>query len=148
MVDMTKRGFKGRHSGLTLIELMVVIAVLAILTAIGYPMYTEQVQKARRTDARNALSMIALAQERFYTVNGTYADALDKLELPADLQAGASMEGHYDISIVLPDNNLAFLISATPAAGSGQAKDEDCTELRLDQTGLQFANGADTDNCW
>ena len=145
---MKKRVFNRSQSGLTLIELMVVIAVLAILTAVGYPMYTEQVQKARRTDARNALHLIALAQERFYTVNGVYASDLGALNLPAELQAGGSEEGYYDLSITLPANNLAFLITATPASDSGQSKDEDCQELSLDQTGLQHANGADTDHCW
>lgn len=145
---MKRPAFNGRQSGLTLIELMLVVAVLTILTAIGYPLYTEQVQKARRTDARNALHQIALAQERFFTVNGAYADTLDKLELPAVLQTGGSLEGHYDISISLPDNNLAFLITATPDTDSGQTDDGYCTEFRLDQTGLQDANGTETDKCW
>ena len=142
---MKRQVLKGRQSGLTLIELMVVIAVLAILTAIGYPMYTEQIRKARRTDARNALHMIAIAQERFYTVNGMYADDLGKLNIPATLQTGNSVEGHYDVGLSISANNLTFLITATPASGSGQTDDEDCQELGLDQTGLQHANGT---HCW
>jgi type IV pilus assembly protein PilE len=61
-----------RVRGLTLVELMVVVAVMAIVATIAYPMYTNQVQKARRADAKVALESIALAQERYFTIFGSY----------------------------------------------------------------------------
>ena len=90
-----------RHKGLTLIELMVVVAVLAILSAVAYPLYTNQVQKSRRADAKTALQTIALAQERFFTINGEYAGNLSTLQVSPDIQGGASDEGYYTITLTL-----------------------------------------------
>jgi len=140
----------GRHHqrGLTLIEIMVVVAVLAILSAIAYPTYTDQVRKSRRTDARAALQQVALAQERYYTVNGVYTDDLTNLNLPAFLQSGDSRQGMYALSLNVPAGNRVFTVTASPVSGKGQDKDADCTSLLLDQAGIQNATGGDTDHCW
>ena len=58
--------------GITLIELMIVIVVLSILVAVGYPNYREFAARAKRTEARAALLEIAAAQERFYLQNSRY----------------------------------------------------------------------------
>ncbi|MBA1331553.1 pilus assembly protein PilE, partial [Candidatus Endoriftia persephone str. Guaymas] len=65
--------FDRANQGFTLIELMITIAVLVILVGIGYPLYSEQLQKARRVDARSGLMRLAMAEERFYALNGSYA---------------------------------------------------------------------------
>ena len=65
-------GAPRRSRGLTLVELMIVVAVMAILATVAYPLYTDQVRKVRRSDGRTAVESVALAQERFYTVNGRY----------------------------------------------------------------------------
>ena len=59
--------------GFTLIELMVTVAIVAILSAIAYPAYTEYILKSRRTDAKNALLDLAARQERFYSLNNKYS---------------------------------------------------------------------------
>lgn len=139
-----------RQRGFTLVELMVTIAVLAILAGIGYPLYSEQLKKARRTDARSSLRMIALAQERFYTVNGTYAPDLEAdgnpLNLPDTLTDGDSADGHYTLGIVTDDDNLTYTITAT--AQGGQADDEDCEEFTLNQLGVKTATDGDGAKCW
>ncbi|MET0117755.1 MAG: type IV pilin protein, partial [Sedimenticola sp.] len=55
------------NGGLTLVEVMIVIAVIAVLTGVGYPLYTDYIIKSRRADARIALEQIAHAQERYNT---------------------------------------------------------------------------------
>ncbi len=136
-------------SGFTLIELMVVITILAIISSIGYPMYTDQVRKARRTDARGALQQIAMAQERFYTLNGRYTTDLGSLNLPVAIRSGSSEEGYYDISVSMVNNILdTYVATAQATAGKAQAGDEDCTSLIIDYTGVQSATGEHTDNCW
>ena len=136
-------------AGLTLIELMVVVAIIAILAAIGYPMYSDQVRKARRTDARSALQQIALAQERYFTTHGSYTATLSNLDLPSTLTDGDTEEGYYNLSVVVSGaGSDTFQLTATPVANKSQADDGDCTSLTLDQAGSKGATGADTDGCW
>jgi type IV pilus assembly protein PilE len=63
------------RKGFTLIEMMVVVAIIAILAAIAYPSYTEQVARGRRADAKAALLETAQWMERRYTMNNTYVGA-------------------------------------------------------------------------
>ena len=62
-------------SGFSLIEIMIVVAIVAILAGIAYPSYQDSVTRSRRSDAQSALMGFAQAMERFYTNNGTYVGA-------------------------------------------------------------------------
>ena len=136
-----------RHKGLTLIELMVVVAVLAILSAVAYPLYTNQVQKSRRADAKTALQTIALAQERFFTINGEYAGNLSTLQISPEMRGGASDEGYYTITLTLAgSDNEQFTVTA--AAGGPQAADTDCEEFTIDHRGVKTATDGGSTNCW
>lgn len=146
---MTFMKLRPGQRGLTLVELMVVIAVLAILSAVAYPLYTEQVRKARRSDARTALQLVAMAQERFYTLNGQYTTDFDNLDLPVALRSGASEEGYYDLNLSMVNNSVdSYVLTAAAASGKGQAADTDCSALSLDHLGTKNATGNHTANCW
>ena len=137
-----------KQKGLTLVELMVTVAVLAILATIAYPLYTQQAQKSRRTDARVALESIAQAQERFFTVNGTYSAALTALQLGpavdtcADADTCTSVKGAYQIDLTQPGGATSFLLTATP---QGPQVGDDCTTMTVNQLGIR--NGTGT-GCW
>lgn len=133
-----------RQKGLTLVELMVVVAVMAIIATVAYPMYTAQVQKSRRADAKVALQMVAAAQERFFTLNGTYAATLSSLNVSPDIQGGASNEGYYDISVNRPAVDQ-FTATADVDSGAAQASDSGCAQFTLNQVGNK---GATSTNCW
>ncbi len=142
------------QNGLTLIELMVVLAVMGIIATVAYPIYTDQVQKARRADAKVALESVAQAQERFYTINGEYTDTLADLDVSADIQGGNSDEGYYTVSVVHPDDDTQrFTATAQVDAAAAQAGDTDCVSFTVNQTGVKedYKSG-DTKNdpseCW
>lgn len=136
------------ENGFTLIELMVVIAIVGILAAIAYPSYTDSVRKTKRSDAQIALSRAATLQEREYTQNNAYTNTM------ANIGGATSDEGYYTISAsIAACTSSCYLLSATPVAGGAQASDEDCWTITLDHTGRKAsANKAGTANpsgtCW
>lgn len=137
-----------RTAGLTLVELMVVVAVLSILAGIAYPLYSNQAQKARRADAKVALETIALAQERIYTIQGSYATALSNstLQLSPALSGGDSEDGYYTVTLTSVNAGQGFTLTAT-AAGA-QADDSDCASFTINHTGQKTATDANSTNCW
>ena len=138
--------------GLTLIELMVVVAIMAIIATVAYPVYTNQMQKTRRADAKAALETIALAQERFFTLNGRYTDDLTQLQLPDAIEAGESEQGLYTVVIAHPGGDQQrYIATAAPAAGSPQVDDDYCSQFTLNNLGLREADGSDpakVELCW
>ena len=137
---------QAKQRGLTLIELMVVVAVMAILASIAYPLYTNQTQKSRRADAKIALESIAMAEERFYTINGRYAATLSSLQVSTEIQGGASDQGYYDISVAYDGgDSQTFVATAEAASGGSQSGDSACAEFEINQSGEKTATGA---KCW
>ncbi|MDJ0738167.1 MAG: type IV pilin protein [Gammaproteobacteria bacterium] len=137
-----------QQAGLTLVELMVVVAVMAVIAAIAYPLYTTQSQKARRADAKIALETLALAQERFYTINGSYAATLSSLQVSTALQGGNSDEGYYTVAANVTNAGQAFTATATVDSGDAQASDStNCGSFTIDQLGTKTYTGS-ASNCW
>jgi type IV pilus assembly protein PilE len=134
-----------RQAGLTLIELMVAMAVSAILLSVAYPSYLEQVRKGRRADAQAVLLEAAQFMERYATENMRYDrnPAGTDIALPASL-AKAPKEGaskYYDISLQAVAQN-SYTLRAVPVGG---ASTDRCGTLTLSHTGARTAAQAD---CW
>lgn len=135
--------------GMTLIELVMVLAIAAILLGITYPLYVEQTTRARRAEAMAALQQIALAQERYYAVHQQYASELGVLTLDTAVQTGLSPRGYYQLSIATSDEQQTFIANAT--AASVQTQDVACQQFWLNQLGQRGAidqAGVANLSCW
>ena len=122
--------------GFTLVELMIAVAIIAILSAIALPAYSNYVIKAARSDGKASLVDAASRQEQFYLDNKTYADTMAKLGL-----SGTSDAGKY--TIALSDATATtYTMTATPVTA-----DLTCGNLILNEKGSKTASTGAT-NCW
>jgi type IV pilus assembly protein PilE len=134
--------------GFTLIELMIVAAIIGILGAISMSFYGDYVLRANRTDARTALSEIATSLEKCRSLYSVYNHANCNVKIP---DSGLTSDsGYYSITAAFTPQTAAtaFTLTATPVAGQPQANDADCKTLTLDNTGFQDATGSNAAECW
>ena len=118
-------------SGITLLELMIVVAVVGILAAIAYPSYARYVERAQVSDGTGALLIAAQAMERCYTAQSSYANC----DVPDD-----SSEEFYSLAVVA--NATTFTITATGQAG--RVTSGPCSTLTLNHRGQRTP----ADACW
>jgi len=129
-----------RCAGFTLIELIIAVAVIALLAAIAYPSYREILMRSRRTDAVASLLELRVAQEKWRANHTTYA-LLNDLNM-SDITA----DGYYRLRIET-NNASGFFATATPLAG-GQQQDDACGTFAIDQRGPLQTNAYADATCW
>jgi type IV pilus assembly protein PilE len=123
----TQRGF-------TLVELMIVGAIIGILAAIAYPSYTDYVRKGRRNDGMNALLDAAQKLEAVRARTGSYNTTLNDANINAN-----SIEGYYgNLTIANPTEECPIVSCYTlQITGQNGQEDDDITAYRLSSTGLK-----------
>ena len=127
--------------GFTLIELMIVVAVLSIIVAIGYPSYMEHVKKSRRAEGMGQLLELADRMERAYSDRGTYPTNI------SEVYVATTDGGFYTLSIVSA-NNISFTVNAAPTSLGKQDTDK-CKTFTLTSLGQQSVTDISMkDQCW
>ncbi len=135
--------------GFTLIEIMIVVAIIGILAAIAYPSYSEQVRRSKRNDAATALMQASQWMQRLYATQGSFEGASDKLKDSGFAWAplGSPKDSRtYNITVSVNDNNRGYELFAEPQGG--EAKDPKCGILSLKDTGLKGQSKGATADCW
>ena len=132
-----------RVRGFTLVELLIVVAIAAILAAVALPVYVEQVRKGRRSDAVAALSAIQQAQERFRANNASYADQLVTL----GFASAYSPKEYYALELA-DVSNTGYTVNASAVAGRAQAGDSKCARMSVTLRAGRIIYGSTQPGCW
>jgi len=126
-----------KAKGFTLIELMIVVAVVALLAAVAIPAYSKQIRKGRRADARQALGALVLKQEKWRTDHATYGTLAD---------LGGSSATYYTVTLAAGSNTATgYTFNAAPIGD--QAKDP-CGTLGISMTSGNLSKSPTTEGCW
>jgi len=132
---------KKKQPGFTLIELMIVVAVIAILAGLAIPAYQNYVMRAKRSDGLTSLAELQLLQEKFRGSCPAYAAAISTTTRVCDTADSSnntlvfpttSPEGYYSLAIT-SHSTSSYEMTAT--GQNGQQNDTGCNVLTINQTG-------------
>jgi len=126
------------EQGLTLVELIVVVALVGILLGVAVPSFSVYMIDAKRQDGTALLSQTVLRLERCFTLEGVYNGAC-ALKTESD-------EGYYQLNAVR--DSQSYTLSAIPVANKSQANDSECATLSITSTGKKSATGPLGKRCW
>ena len=133
--------------GFSLIELMVVVAIVAILAAVAVPSYQAYIVDGRRAEGVAFALDIASRQERFFTENSSYADTLTGVcDDCLDMVSESSENGYWTAAIATANDDTTYLLTLTP-----NETDSECPSLTLTNTGLRGVGDGSTlttAECW
>jgi type IV pilus assembly protein PilE len=136
--------------GFTLIEVMIVVAIVAILAAVAYPSYQQSITKTRRTTAQACLVEVAQFMERFYTTNLRYDQTIGGVDVVlANPTCRTDIAAFYVLEFVTDEpTQSTYALQAAPQGGQATA-DAGCGTLTLTQAGTKSRSGAKALNqCW
>lgn len=135
--------------GVTLLEILVVLLVVGVITALALPAYRQHMVRVNRTEATSLLYEIAAAEERFHLRHGRYVSDIAGAP-PAGLGvASTSGARHYGFFVAVAEDGQTFIASATPTREGGQESDGECLVFSLDHRGRRAVSGSrETSFCW
>lgn len=127
-----------RVSGFSLVELMIVLAVIGIVASLAFPGYGKYMTEKRRLDGQLLLQNNAIILDRCLTFLGSYDSDCQLIT--------ESKEGFYTLDETR--TRSTFTLNAVPTEKNGQSSDDDCQTFTLDNLGNRDATGTNPDICW
>jgi len=134
---------KNYSKGYSLIELLIVVAIVGILSSVAFGFYRDNVIASNRAEGRAVLSEVAASLEKCKSMYGAYNS--DNCNVADDV---ASDTNYYSVDTTTTRTATTFTLTANPVSGQPQASDTDCTKLTLTNTGLKGGEGDDSTVCW
>lgn len=136
MLSSTQRGF-------SLIELMIVVAIISTIAMLAYPSYSDYVKRSNRSEGQAMLSDAAAAQERYYAQNFAYittAANIAKLNIKT-----TSPNGKYTLTVSTVAGDGGYTLT-----GTQKFSDTDCGNLTLTALGTRGRSGSKktVEECW
>lgn len=135
-----------KAAGFTLIELMIVVVIVAILAAIGYPAYTDQVRQGRRGEMQGQMMGLATALESYKARKFSYTGAS-----VATLAPSLAANKHYTVTLDIPADGRSYTVLAKPKAaqsGDGVLKVDSRNRTCHDPASDADCNLADPSLAW
>lgn len=138
-MDKSLKTFRGFH----IIEVLMVLAIIGIVTALAIPLYSQYITSTRRLEAANTLSKLAVAMEKFHIENNSYENAtLEALNFSDSIA-----KDNYHLIIQTASNNN-YSLAAEPI-GKQAEKDFRCATLVLSANNKKTVTGpGNTEECW
>jgi len=143
-------GCSNRMRGVTLIELLTVLVIVAILSSLAVGSYRRYLLRANRTDATAALLRIQVAQEKFFLQNNTYTTNVSAAPPTGLGVPSPTPNGFYTIAVAgdpNSTNNIATSFLATATATGTQTQDTSCLTLTINDQGQRNSTPSAT-ACW
>lgn len=140
--------------GVTLIELMMVVTILAIIAGIAVPSYRKYLLRSQRSEAKIALLQLQTAEEKYYLQNNSYTENVKDASPTGLGLPGVSETGKYDITVTVSEDEAGteaqkFVATASARPGGGQQDDTDCGDFKIDERGTRTVSGGYTpEQCW
>ena len=132
--------------GFTLIEVMITVAIVALLAAIALPSYQSYVRKGKRSDATALLQSAAITQEKWRLSHATYAADTTDISPPCPTTGACpSEQGNYTLATPTNVTGSSYTLTAN-ASSSSQLADSGCTAIVYAVTGTTVTQTPDT--CW
>jgi type IV pilus assembly protein PilE len=138
------------ESGVTLIELMIVVVIVGILIGVSVPAFKGYVLRSHRADAHAALLNIASREERFIAQNNTYTTQISAAN-GLGLGTTTTPEGYYNLTVnACGAGTIATCYLITADAVGSQTGDGDCLRITYDSLGVKAGGPGATvvGECW